>query len=32
MVDIALDLKAEREAEAQRKLAPASTRTMEPVM
>jgi 4-hydroxy 2-oxovalerate aldolase len=31
IVDIALDIKAVREAEAQRKLAPASTRTMEPV-
>jgi 4-hydroxy 2-oxovalerate aldolase len=32
IVDIALDIKAERDAEAQRKLAPASTRTIEPVM
>jgi 4-hydroxy 2-oxovalerate aldolase len=32
IVDITLDIVAEREAEAQRKLAPASTRTMEPVM
>jgi 4-hydroxy 2-oxovalerate aldolase len=31
IVDITLDIKAERDAEAQRKLAPASTRTMEPV-